>query len=147
MNIIEISFIGLPEESWRDNVALFSEKVLQYLSINNWEISIVFCTDDFIKDLNYKYRGKNEPTDVLSFDQNLENITETIYAGDIIISGDSVRENALHFGVLEEDEYKRVIVHGILHLTGLDHLTNNQDEIMLLKQEKILEMFKGERIF
>ena len=107
------------------------------------EISLVFTTDEQICRLNGEYRNKAEPTDVLSFafgeaegwpaDQN-EGLL-----GEVFISTQMIGENAAYFQVDEEEELKRLIVHGFLHVLGHDHQTNNEEEPMLKKQEKILK--------
>jgi len=68
-------------------------------------------------------------------------------AGDIIISLDSVYENAKYFVVNKEEELKRVIIHGILHLKGYDHATNEKDEEMLIFQEEILKRIIDQGIY
>jgi len=148
MNSVDISYKGVPEEKWVNNLADFIRKVLQYMNIDAWELSVVFCNNTFIKDLNAMYRGKNEVTDVLSFPQDQPRIPgEMIHAGDIIISGSMVKDNAVRFNVPYEEELKRVVLHGILHLTGMDHETNDPAEQMLRKQERILHSVGGERLF
>jgi len=90
-------------------------------------------------------RKKDEPTDILSFPQFEKNEIETmphyettVCAGDLVISLPSVRKNAEEFRVLFNEELRRVLIHGILHLKGLDHSTNDEMEPMLLFQEEIL---------
>jgi len=72
---------------------------------------------------------------------------EPYSAGDIIISLETVEENSKYFKVSYEEELKRVLIHGILHLMGLDHETNSEDEEMLIKQEKILKDLIGRGLF
>jgi len=148
MNSVDISCKGVPEEKWVNNLADFIQKVLHYMNIDAWELSVVLCDNTFIKNLNAIYRGKNEVTDVLSFPQDQPRIPgETMHAGDIIISGSMVKDNAVRFNVSYEEELKRVVLHGILHLTGMDHETNDPAERMLRKQERILHSVGGERLF
>lgn len=107
------------------------------------EISLVFTTDEQIARLNREYRNKTEPTDVLSFafsetedwpaDQNEDLL------GEVFISTQMIGENAAYFQVDEEEELKRLIVHGFLHVLGHDHQTNNEEEPMIGKQEEILK--------
>ena len=126
----------------------FLRQVLDMLEKDKWEVSILFTGDAFIQKLNREYRGKDEPTDVLSFAQvdNKEAFPEKrgrFYAGDIVISMDTLAKNASYFGISMNDELKRLLVHGILHLSGMDHKNNNPDQPMLVKQEKILNQFTG----
>ena len=126
----------------------FLLKVLDKLGKDKWEVSVLFTGDAFIQKLNRDYRGKDEPTDVLSFAQvdNKEAFPENrgrFYAGDIVISMDTLAKNASYFGIGMNEELKRLLIHGILHLSGMDHENNNPDQPMLVMQEKILNQFTG----
>jgi len=150
VNSVEISYQGAEPLPREEKVVFYAGKVINYLGKSNWEVSLVFTTDEFIKELNKIYRNKNEATDVLSFCQENGFPTEAdriFYAGDIVISMEAVRRNAEYFDVDVEEELRRVIVHGILHLSGMDHETNDSFEPMLIKQENILLSLKGERLF
>lgn len=146
MNNIDICYGNIAETSNKEGINNFCLKVLDRLKIKNWEISIVLCDDIVIKDLNLKYRSKNEPTDVLSFTQDLEPVGDIIYAGDIIVSLETIKHHSKRFDVDIDEELKRVLIHGILHLSGMDHKTNLRDEKMLRIQEDILSGISGERI-
>jgi probable rRNA maturation factor len=67
--------------------------------------------------------------------------------GDIVISLDTLRENARYFQIPEDEELRRLIIHGILHLDGMDHNSTSATEPMLVLQEEILSNLKDERIF
>lgn len=126
----------------------FLQQVLEKLGKNKWEISILFTGDAFIQKLNKEYRGKDEPTDVLSFAQvdNKEAFPVKegrFYAGDIVISMETLAKNADYFGISMNEELKRLLIHGILHLSGMNHENNNTDQPMLVEQEKILKQFTG----
>lgn len=82
------------------------------------EISIVFCDDPFIQDLNAKYRGKNKPTDVLSFAQEDPHVL-----GDIVISVPTAFRQAEAAGWPLESEIALLGIHGLLHLLGCDDET------------------------
>jgi len=79
------------------------------------EISLIFCSDTYLLDINKQYLNHNTLTDIVTFDNS---DTGGLIAGDIFISIDRVRENATKFGVEERDELHRVIIHGVLHLCG-----------------------------
>ena len=129
--------------------------VLDELSVQACEISLLLCSDDFIRELNGRYRGKDEPTDVLSFSQNEgydmgvpgQNGGIAPLFGDVVISFETVRRQAYVYSVSEEEELKRVVLHGILHLLGMDHQTNGEEEPMLRKQEELLARLSGVRLF
>lgn len=83
------------------------------------EVSLLFCDDSFIKDLNFKYRNKNSPTDVLAFPQ--QKITKdygNLILGDIVISLETAQKQAENLNHPLEKEVKILFIHGILHLLG-----------------------------
>ena len=147
MSSIAVSAEGIALPSWSRRCKISAKKVLREISEDSHEISIVFCNNHFIENLNKDYRGKDEPTDVLSFAQyDGDSINGHGLAGDIVISLDAAAENAREFHVDEEEEIKRLIVHGIMHLLGWDHSDNSPEQEMLKLQEKILADLKGERL-
>ena len=152
MNHIDFTVEGVPEPGWLAQAQSFCEKILKELSLDNCELSIVFCNNEFIRELNHRFRGKNEPTDVLSFSQNEgERIAETLEgfvpAGDIVISLEMLEETKTEFKVDPEEELKRLLIHGILHLAGYDHSDNSPEQSMLVLQENIVEKCSEEKIF
>lgn len=94
------------------------------------DISIIFCSDNYILDVNLKYLNHDYFTDIITFDYCDKNIL----SGDLFISVDSVRENAIFFEVDFEEELRRVIVHGLLHLIGYDDHTEEEQKIMREKE-------------
>jgi probable rRNA maturation factor len=149
MNNVIINADGLELPPWSENACCFALKVLDEIKCGNWELSILFCGDKKIQELNSEYRNKNEPTDILSFNLG-ETVNEggkiTYFPGDIVISLETLRENAKYFQIPEDEELRRLIIHGILHLNGMDHITLNAEEPMLALQEEILKKFDKERI-
>ena len=87
------------------------------------EVSIVFTDDREIHDLNRSYRGKDKPTDVLSFSQleNSDEIAPSSSLGDIVISLDTTLRQAKEYRVTPDTELLRLLIHGLLHLLGYDH--------------------------
>lgn len=124
--------------------------VLDKLNFDGEEISILFCNDEEIHALNKNYRDIDSPTDILSF-ENGESYTdeegEWLEAGDIALSLETLPKNAQYFGVSENEELKRLLIHGILHLNGYDHGEEHIEkdveptDEMLVLQEKILREF------
>jgi probable rRNA maturation factor len=141
---IEIAVDGIAAPRWRKRLSRFCATALTAAGFPQWEISILLCDDERITTLNGRYRGMPRPTDVLSFPGEVE-VTRGAVAGDIAISLDTLRRNAVAFGVSEEEELKRLTVHGILHLAGMDH-GRGKGRKMLALQEKLLERLKAERI-
>lgn len=152
----------------------FFQSVLECQNIDNWDVSVLFCADVFMQELNKTYRNIDSPTDVLSFEQGDsytdEDGNEFFCAGDIVISIETLEKNASKFNLSVNDELKRLLVHGILHLDGMDHgefhidengkildgkenivelndeLKENEEIQMLVLQESILEIFQDKKI-
>ncbi|MDR2680402.1 MAG: rRNA maturation RNase YbeY [Tannerella sp.] len=80
------------------------------------EVSYIFCSDSKIMEINKSYLNHDYYTDIITFDYT-EN---DLISGDIFISVDTVRSNAAKYGVVFDNELFRVIIHGILHLCGID---------------------------
>jgi probable rRNA maturation factor len=121
-------------------------KTLEYIGRDGWDLSVIFCGNQWIQELNARFRDTDEPTDVLSFAMG-EHADDgaggsRYLPGDIVISLESLAENARYFKVSEDEELRRLLVHGILHLDGFDHTKNTgenwQDDPMLELQERIL---------
>jgi len=150
MNKATVNTEEILQPSWKDSVSGYALNVLEEIKRDNWELSILLCGDKTITKLNAQYRNKNEPTDILSFNlgETVQEGDKTVYLpGDIVISIDTMRENAEYFSTSEDEELRRLIIHGILHLDGMNHETNEQNEPMLLLQEEILKKLEDKRIF
>lgn len=149
MNRILISSADVGDLPWVKPASDFLDRVLRELGKDRWILSIVFCGDEFIQNLNRDYRQKDEPTDVLSFpmgDTVQEEGESWILAGDIIVSLPALGRNASEFRVGEDEELRRLLLHGVLHLCGLDHENNDPAQPMLTEQEKILAGLEGAKI-
>ena len=99
-------------------------------------INIIFCSDNYILDVNVKYLGHDYFTDIITFDYCEKNIL----SGDLFISIDTVRDNAEFYKTEFQDELNRVIVHGLLHLIGYDDHTPEEQKIMREKEIYYLEL-------
>jgi len=119
-----------------------SSAVLRYLELLDAELSIVLCDDATIHPLNRDYRGKDKPTDVLSFAQREGEFAflEDNLLGDVIISMEPTRRQADERGHSVETELRVLLVHGILHLLGYDHIEDDEAEIMEAKEREILRL-------
>lgn len=100
------------------------------------EIGYLFVDDEKILEVNREYLGHDYYTDVITFDYDED---DTV-SGDIVISLDTVRSNAELFGKTYEDELYRVIIHGILHLCGINDKGPGEREIMEAAENKALAM-------
>ena len=113
------------------------------------ELSVTFVNNEEIQQINHEYRGKNVPTDVISF--AMEELGEGEMAievegvprmlGDIIISVERAKEQAADYGHSEERELGFLAIHGFLHLLGYDHMEADEEKEMTEKQEAILQSF------
>ena len=146
MNRVEIRAEGLPLPSWTKAAQSYIQKVLTGLEKKNWDVSVLFCNNSYIKNLNAEFRRKDEATDILSFPLGEMSPSGRYLAGDIVISLDALEENVRFFKVSKDEELRRLLVHGILHLSGEDHKTRKAQEPMLETQEEILVRIKSEAI-
>ncbi|MBR4774813.1 MAG: rRNA maturation RNase YbeY [Bacteroidales bacterium] len=94
------------------------------------DISVIFCSDNYILDINIKYLQHDYYTDIITFDYCEGNRL----SGDLFISIDSVRENASFYGAEFADELNRVIVHGLLHLIGYDD--HSPEDIAVMREKE-----------
>ena len=115
------------------------------------EVSIFFTDDEMIREFNHKYRKINKPTDVLSFafednEDSFPLVGENRILGDIIISVETARRNAQEANHSLEWEINILILHGLLHLLGYDHLEDKEYELMHKKELEILDKMKSMQI-
>lgn len=106
------------------------------------EIGYLFVDDEKILEVNREYLGHDYYTDVITFDYDED---DTV-SGDIVISLDTVRSNAQLFGKTYEEELYRVIIHGILHLCGINDKGPGEREIMEENENKALALLEGTSI-
>ncbi len=146
---------GVDEPDWFESVESFVQKALGELKFDGEEISMLLCNDTYMQELNKAYRNIDSTTDVLSFENDEEYEDEEgkwKCVGDIVISLDTLPVNADYFEESRNDELKRLIVHGLLHLNGMDHGEEHIEKgtapqcEMLVLQENVLEKLKDEKI-
>ena len=105
------------------------------------EITIVFQTNEEIQTLNSQFRGVDSPTDVLAFPADeMDPDTGGHYLGDIAIAYPYARDQALSAGHTLEDELQLLVVHGVLHLLGMDHIEPDDTSQMWKAQYLIMNM-------
>lgn len=100
-------------------------------------VSVIFCSDNYILDINQRFLQHDYFTDIITFDYS----EGSKISGDLFISVDSVKENSIEYGTDFEDELHRVIVHGILHLIGYDDHTDEDIKIMRSKENYYLSLY------
>jgi len=133
----------------------FSENVkrpkLKYRLISNWlkiiiiqhtkslgNISYIFCEDSYLLGINKKFLDHDFFTDIVTFDY----VEGELITGDIFISTERVADNSVKFGVNLEDEFLRVICHGVLHLLKYNDHDENEKKIMRLKESEFISLYK-----
>lgn len=103
------------------------------------DVSYIFCSDNKILEVNNEYLQHDYYTDIITFDYS----EGDVISGDIFISLDTVKSNSEQFGTAYEDELHRVIIHGILHLCGINDKTDKEQAQMTLCENKALEQLKS----
>lgn len=94
------------------------------------DINVIFCSDNYLLDINIKYLHHDYFTDIITFDYSEG---KTI-SGDLFISVESVNENAVFYKTEFEEELNRVLVHGVLHLIGYDD--HSEEEIATMRSKE-----------
>ena len=97
------------------------------------EVSLVLAGNEYVKEMNLKYRSVNRETDVLAFPMDEEIL------GDIVISVEKVQEQAVSYRQSFEEEMARIIIHGVLHLLGYNDSNKHESKRMHARQEQILK--------
>lgn len=127
-----------------ENELLFSNWISKIILSENkleGEINYIFCDDDYLHKINLQYLKHDTLTDIISFDYCEGNFLQ----GDIFISIERVRENAIDFNSTFLEELKRVMVHGILHYCGYKDKSAEEEKVMRHKEEEKMNMFHVEQ--
>jgi probable rRNA maturation factor len=141
---------------------LMEKAIKACLDVENFsipcEVNVMLVDNDRIKQINSEYRNMDKPTDVLSFpivdmyegkinsdegDYNLDD--DVMILGDIIISLEKAKEQSVEYGHSFERELAFLLTHGVFHLLGYDHDTEEREKIMFQKQDAVLGMLNLER--
>lgn len=120
----------------RREISAWVKSVAQSMGKKVGDVAYIFCNDEKILEVNREYLQHDYYTDIITFDYTEEN---TI-SGDLFISLDTVRSNSEQLGVSYDQELRRVIIHGILHLCGIDDKGPGEREIMEEHENKALAM-------
>ena len=100
------------------------------------ELTYIFCTDEYLLQINKQYLDHDTYTDIITFDNSEE---KGVIVGDIFISIERIRENAGKFNVTEAHELHRVLIHGALHLLGYKDKSAGDKKKMTLKEDFYLD--------
>ncbi|HBH84032.1 MAG TPA: rRNA maturation RNase YbeY [Bacteroidales bacterium] len=125
-------------KGWRKTVNLI-EKVIRSENMVSGDLSFIITSDEVLRKINIEFLNHNYYTDVIAFNYNDENIVK----GEIYISKDTVKRNSHNYKVSLNNEMLRVMIHGILHLTGYNDKTEREREFMRRKEDQCLADFKG----
>lgn len=112
-------------------------KVISSEMKSEGDINYIFCDDNYLVEINQQYLNHDTLTDIISFDYSIGNELH----GDIFISVERVRENAVDFNVDFNEELKRVLVHGVLHYCGYKDKSEDDEKLMRQKEEEKMKMF------
>lgn len=129
----ELDFEIANEELYFDWIS----KVILSENKSEGEINYIFCDDDYLLDINQQYLNHDTLTDIISFDYSLGNEIN----GDVYVSIERVKENAVDFNVSFEEELKRVLIHGVLHYCGYKDKTESDEQLMRSKEDEKIKMF------
>ncbi len=126
-------------------------KVPQSMKVSGWlkniavsegykvgELNYIFCSDDYLLEINKQYLDHDYYTDIITFDNSEE---DGKLEGDIYVSIDRVKENADHIGVSFDIELRRVLVHGLLHLIGFEDSDEDLKQQMRAKEDECLLLY------
>lgn len=126
----DVEIPGLDPEffvSWFEKVTLEEEKVLG-------DITIVFCSDDYLLDVNRRHLDHDYYTDIITFDYS----EWPVVSGDLFVSSDRVADNAKGLEIEFKEELDRVAVHGLLHLCGFKDKSDEEELVMREKEDYYL---------
>ena len=130
-------------------ISSHAEKIVKetfnYKNILNYDISLVFASDEYLSELKKKYFELNQYTDVIAF--RLNEYGASFVEGEVYISLARAKENAKIFDEPYSREVSRLIIHGCLHLTGLKDKTNKEKENMTKNEDAILKLINWAGLF
>ncbi len=114
------------------------------MGLEGVELSVLLTDDGEIKDLNRTYRGRDKPTDVLSFPMG-DRVGDRLLLGDVVVSLDTARRRAEETGSPLEKVVLNLLIHGIIHLLGYDHERGGEEERRFRELEEKLRAELGIR--
>lgn len=132
MKSIEFYFEDIKAISFHED---FLKNQIESLVINEkyelGELTVVYCSDEFLLAMNKQYLNHDYYTDIITFDY----VEKNVISGDLFISLDRVNENAENYGISQLKELYRVVLHGVLHLVGYKDKTDEEQEEMTKMEE------------
>jgi len=117
---------------------LFIQSIFKIEKTKAQDINIIFCSDDFLININKEYLNHNYPTDIITFEISRDH---SGIIAEIYISVDSVTRNSIDYQSTKKNELHRVIFHGILHLCGYKDKTKKDIDLMRSKEDEYLNLY------
>lgn len=131
MSSTQFFFENISPISFQENTLIYHIKRLIINELKEiGDISIIFCSDKYLLDVNKQYLNHNHYTDIITFDY----VEDNVISGDLFISIDRIKENAKEYGVSLIKELFRVVFHGVLHLVGYNDKTKEEQLLMTEKE-------------
>ena len=135
--MLDINYEDVDDLSLNDiDLTNWISKVCINENYNLGDISLIFCSDEYLLDMNRTHLDHDYYTDIITFDYT----DNQIVSGDLFISIDRVRDNATDFNVSFEHELHRVIIHGVLHLCGYKDKSDDEEKLMRTKENNALSL-------
>jgi probable rRNA maturation factor len=123
----------------KGRIALMMERALKDLGCNDTELSILITGDKEIHELNRQYLKRDKPTNVLAFPMDSgKGEVDSGMLGDIVISVDTAKREAMEMGITIQHRISELLVHGLVHLMGYDHEISKMAERKMQREEKRL---------
>ena len=119
-------------------VSIWLKQVVIKFGCITGDLTYIFCSDEYLKEINLKYLSHDYYTDIVTFDYKEGNIV----SGDMFISVNRVKENSNLFKCVISDEFLRVMVHGLLHLIGYNDESDLERETMRELENEFIFMYK-----
>ena len=138
--MVEVFFEDIKEVPGVNPEFLFAwySNVCQVEGMQLGDVSVVFCSDEHLLQMNKEYLQHDYYTDIITFDYTEDDVV----SGDLFISVDRVEENANEFDAPFQDELHRVCIHGLLHLCGYKDKSDKEEELMRSKENEMLMLRK-----
>ena len=148
---MEIEIFNETEENLEKELSELKELLVNVAKdegLENILFNVIIIDNSRIREINREYRNIDRETDVISFaleDDKTFNLHEIRVLGDIYISIDKAKSQALEYGHSFKRELSFLAIHGFLHLLGYDHMEKEEEEIMFKKQEEVLSRYEINR--
>jgi len=125
-----------------ENIVWFGSRILENLKLGDASVAIVITDASGIRELNREFLGRDKPTNVISFPMKEGEaiLGDEAYLGDVVLSGDAARTEAMELGYEAEELILLYMIHGILHLSGYNHEDVGKEEAERM-EDKQMEIF------